>query len=388
MSVKGTNTVACETVECTDLSKRKACLVKNAESSFRPFYVALMEGSAAQPKVYRLIIRTLALGFGPYAVWLILLAVSGEINALSRLWYVMFMPAIILAGLSLLHQAYYLVANPRSMQSLLDGICDEQGLDAFVGGLERMFTSPWQRLFVLVFASAGTANAVLFFRAYPAMAHGLPVYLVAWLWLYIFYAAFLVGAGVWLAATSLAWVYAYTSTKCIKVQGLHPRRHAGLKVLASVIGTYSLSFSLETSLTLSAFFSFDWDPHKGSALIHLVRKLWLCVFVPFIVTYFVYPQYRIGRIIRESKEMLLDDIESKMNALYFAGKEHDVDTVERILRYAELRDKLQAERSHVWDISAIYRFCSAIFLPAVVFVLQNPQPAKTFWDHIRGLFGR
>jgi hypothetical protein len=135
---------------------------------------------------------------------------------------------------------------------------------------------------------------------------------------------------------------------------------------------------------LSAFYAWDWK--EGYVVITLARNFWLCVWIPFIAAYFIYPQYRVGRVAYEAKQALVGEISGKIDRLYYGAPDHDLETIERILKYTELLDKLQSERAHVWDLSAAYRFASALIVPLVVFLVQNPDATMAVWRYVKGLF--
>lgn len=366
-----------------ELARAKQHLVESAEAGIKPFYVRLLEVRIAGRRMWFL--NATIVAFGPYVIWALGVWVTGHTVLLRTAWYTLYAPTIILAGLSLLHHAYYLLVEPRNLRNLVDAACDRTGLAAFESSLRQMFVSRGQVVFLFILVGAGVSQAIAFGPLWPEALLELPSPLVIWMLAYVGYAAVLVGPGVWLAATSTLWVHSYTSPFFQQLRRLYPHRHAGLRTLAAIIGTYSLSFSLETSLALSVFYAIEWQ--EVSFIVQIVRNAWVCVFVPLIIAYFIYPQYRIGRLIFESKQALMANVEEKIDHLYFQTNEHDVDTIERILKYDELLRKLQAARTHVWDMSVLYRFISAALLPVIVFAIHNPDGLQRIWSYFRRLTG-
>ena len=164
---------------------------------------------------------------------------------------------MVFAGFALLHHAYQVITNPHTLRSLLAGVCTPQDLDRLRRDLRLMFASQQQVLFLIVFSVLASCNSIAFGDIWPAEISLLPVWLArATAVGCTAYTAAMVGPGVWLAIASTLWARSYTSPDCIRVEGLGPHRHVGLRAMAAVLATYALCFSLETSLVLSAFYAF------------------------------------------------------------------------------------------------------------------------------------
>jgi hypothetical protein len=368
-----------------ELEARRADLAERLLADLRPFYIRWLEGR--QPRTgLGWIGRLVLLAFGPYALWALAVTLAGRGAVLREAWYVLYVPAIVMAGLALLHYAHHLVVERSNLTAMLRGLCEAESLTRFERDLRLMWVSRGQVIFLAGFGLAAFVNLAAMRSVFPQPLGTLPEPLV---WAFVLlgvYALVLAGPGVWLACTSLLWANGYASQQCLRLRGMHPHRHMGLRTLAAILGAYALSFSLECSLCLSAFYAFPWRDDLPIAA--FVRGFWVCLWVPFIVAYFGYPQYRVARVVHEARQHLLNEIAGKVDGLFYSTPDHDLDTMERILKYNELLEKLQSDRAQVWDLSAAYRFLTSLIAPLLVFAIQNPDSLLLAWEQFRAFVAR
>lgn len=352
--------------------------------ALKPYYISILEKFGTSTISWLSTLLVLALG--PYIIWVLCVTFTGNAAVIRTAWYMMFFPAIIFAGLSLLHHAYYLMVNPRNMHNLLAGICDDEGLKNFQYWLKVLFIGRAQWLFLISFATVAICNIIRLTPSY-LMTLNFSIFFYVFYIFYVVYTVFLVGPGVWVAITSMFWINAYSSPSCLQIQALRPHRHSALRVAGSIISTYALSFSLEASLVLSAFFAFEWQ--QGQYWVTVVRIMWVITIIPLIVMLFAYPQYKIKQVIIYAKESIMDDLEKHINDQYYNYTHKSVEELEKLVRYIDLQDKLQAEKNYTWDIAVLTRFFSAIIVPFIVATLQLPnivaipQALSAIWSYLQ-----
>ena len=112
----------------------------------------------------------------------------------------------------------------------------------------------------------------------------------------------------------------------------------------------------------------------------------MCLFLPWMLIYFLYPQLRIARVVTNAKKAVMVELQEKIDQLYYATDLHEPAVLDQMTKYGELLDRLEKQRTHVWDAASAYRFGSAVLVPTLVFLMQNPDATEHAIQLVRGWF--
>jgi len=266
--------------ETLALASEKENLVLNAQHCYKPYYLRMIE-IFGQSSFYWLPTMT-GMALLPYLLGLLLSIVLAYKPLPDLTRFMLYVPIGIIVGILLLRSAYHLMVNPRNIQYILDGICDQKSVCDYKKWLGIMFRSRQQVKFISIVVLFVISSAILFIPAYPNELKELPFWYILYGWIYIGYAVILVGPGIWLAITSMGWVGSYLSQYCLQMQIIRPHRHGTLRIVSSILSSYALYFSIETSLALSAFFALNWETENIFYI--MVRNLWLIIFILYCAT--------------------------------------------------------------------------------------------------------
>ncbi len=136
-----------------------------------------------------------------------------------------------------------------------------------------------------------------------------------------FVAGTITATGLWLAVTSVMLAVWYSGRDDLIVDFVNQAQTKGISALASMMGYYATLFTLQVLVweipylitALKAKSTSIWGINQTTFYISSVI---FAVFMGFVLWYFIFPQYKIIRLVNKYKQRILEDIQSRIHEIY------------------------------------------------------------------------
>ncbi len=268
--------------------------------------------------------------------------------------------AIICAAGVLLSNAYLNVKNTIILFPPV--FTSEKQFQLLKKHMKLLFCSPFQNYVCVGF---GLIGFVTVYYLNPHIYSGYAVFF----FILVFFAFGFSGYGLWLAITTIYWIYALQSYGEFKLFPI-PGRTLALRSTSKLVGIFSLSFSLQVSLFLIALFSIKWQ--NGGILAFAVYFLAI-PFILFSIAFFVYPQLAIKNIVSKRKFEIIEDIEKALEDFNFRDllKRNFSKEFENYSKIVELHYNMSRSQTFLIDLRTLSKFVSSIAIPIIIFLFEH-----------------
>lgn len=225
-----------------------------------------------------------------------------------------------------------------------------------------IFKSPYQYVVSIVFGVLGFL-IVLFLD--PAYNEPIKQYL----FFLAFCSFFIAGFGLWLAISTIIWIYSlqyYGTLNLFQIPG----KTLALISLSKLLGIFSLSFSLVVGLFLVALFSIPWN----NVLTYKLTIYFLGLpFIIFTLVTFILPQYYIKNIVHKKKVELIINLEEYLKNINYIEliKNENSQHLQVYSQSLALHDDLISSPSFPVHVNTLIKFAISVTIPTVIFIFQR-----------------
>jgi len=268
--------------------------------------------------------------------------------------------AIISAAGVLLVNGYYKVVDSILLFPRL--FTERRQFKLLIKNLYIIFKSPFQYIVPISF---GLLGFYIVYSLDPLLNGFAKVYF----FFLVFISFFMAGFGLWLAITSIYWIYCLQDYGSLNLFPI-PGKTLALKNISKLLGMFSLSFSLVVVLFLFALFSISW---QNELTYKLTIYLLVIPFVVFIILFFTLPQYYIKNIVQKKKLELIQNLEDVIKSLNFEDlfKRHNHADCEMYFHSLSLHNELASSPIFLIDLGTYFKFLSSIAFPIIVFLFET-----------------
>lgn len=346
-------------------------LISKLEKDYCPFYVTFFKKFHilySQIPILRVIPRWLSpvlIGLLLYIVGILIALSTGDISEALQAW-------ILAAGAVVfsLGQILLLHAHERTEQALKGTVYMLKKPDQFEDledHLYRMFRSKGQ----LLICGLGAVGFVVFIFFAGVLEFDFHSVYLAFILISAVFVAFLLAPGFWLALTSAFFIHQVGNFGELKLNPLAPERTLGLKKLAGLLATFSVSFTFESIIAMIAITLYSW-PTESLYYEQFVRG-WLFFLIPFVIFYFFYPQLALWRLIRKKKEEILKFYERQ--TLELAEEGLSIAEMEHLVYLQNLYTKIDSSSNFVfiYNPAAISKVLGSLSGTAVLLWVRYPD---------------
>ncbi|UCH98345.1 MAG: hypothetical protein JSV88_16290 [Candidatus Aminicenantes bacterium] len=341
-------------------NQMKEELKKSLDKDLVPVYVRILSVVPFLRKIPPSLVY-LILSIFIFIPYLLVKLFTGHRSSFNEIMGISICVAIICAAGVLLSNAY---SNVKHTITLLPGIfSSEQQYNRLKRDIKLLFRSPVQNYISLLFGLMGL-GVVYYLDPYIEGGYGVFFFIL------VFLAFGFSGYGLWLAITTIYWIFqlqTYGKFKLFPVPG----QTMALRSTSRLVGIFSLSFSLQVSLFLVALFFINW---KNSQLLGLTIYFLAIPFILFCIGFFVYPQLAIKKIVSERKCEIVEAIERSMQEFNFTNllnKTTDFpEALERYSKIVALHYEMIHSRTFLIDLGTLSKFFSSIAVPIIIFLFE------------------
>lgn len=212
---------------------------------------------------------------------------------------------------------------------------------------------------------------------------GLPFGLTLNLWFY-FTAAFIfffLMQGVYLMISLVIFIYQFSQGDIdYKLNILNPSITNGLKEMANIASVFAIYTLGGALLFLVGLIFADWV--NKSTVGTIIQLFWTILLIFYIIFNFIFPHICMKNVIINSKRLSSKKI---MEIMRKKSYEKDLD---KLMELDEIYSKLTKSRNYALDLTIIAQFLSALVVPIIILLFENPDILNKVIEVIGNFFGK
>jgi len=183
----------------------------------------------------------------------------------------------------------------HSIEKIATMIGSDDTLERLGQQIRIMFRSPWQ--FFVAFVLYG-----LFFIISEGQLPSIHVVVILII--------FVVSPIHWMMISSLFFTRELCKLENLSVNPLSPLKTWGLQKWIAVIGTFATTGSIIITFSASIPVIMQWEHLRGKDL------FWICAMLPLLLAYWIYPYFKIRKMVREFKLQRMHFIKANISIAY------------------------------------------------------------------------
>lgn len=330
-------------------------------------------------------IVVLIFSFLPYLFGLLFMVLVGSnIHAYTNFWLKVNFSGWI-AGM-FLFMTYIYLKTVDLVSEIMFILETKEQVDVIKECYKLMFISRYQVIHSFVWGLIVSATGLI-------MGVPLDKWGVTYMGLAAFVAGFLVASGLWYSIASSIFVYKFSRFNKIKVNIFEPSRTIGIREVANLLGTWGFCFILESVLVLFGFFCANW--YYGQKVIAFLHLFWTSFVLAIAIFVFLFPHILIKRLVVRGKKQGSKFFQDKISKMLDGLGEHSLDKLDLLEKELSILTQHQKiyiniikSPSMAVDLSVIGKFFSALSVPLVIFIAQEPKHFMKILSFIKEFIGK
>ncbi|MBI3814848.1 MAG: hypothetical protein HY279_10365 [Nitrospinae bacterium] len=339
-----------------EFNEEKTKIVDSLKKNYIPYYLKIERIIPSIPRLH-FVLASFLVSAITHIILLAFMRLSNvEITSTLHLSFIM-VTSTLSAALILLVNAYYKTIS--TLSCVLTLFKSKKQLDKFRFALGIMFNNTpqlWCQLGFCIFITGMCIWLAPSFSLFPRL-------------LFIGYAgltSFVLGSGLWLAVITLYFIHSLQHYGDLDLNIL-PIYTQSIRNLSRLVGTFSLSFGLETSITIATFLSVPWS---NVGIDKLMKGFIIVPFIIFSLVFIFVPQASLGRIVKAKRNEYLLNLEKEMkNHKLFS--DIDSEKVKQFNELVTLYEKYDKMDVLFFDFSTISKFTVSLVFPALFLLLDK-----------------